>query len=80
VWDALRRGIDDVPAPLAVTVRVRTEVLALYLRVHAVDLVTGPEPGWTRVELQVLSLLGAQPLLAPRRGSPRPRRTPPRSR
>ena len=74
VWDTLRRGIDDTPAPLAVTARVRDEVLAMFLRVHAADLATpaaaGPtpapedEPGWTRVELRFRSHLAAQPLLA----------------
>jgi len=71
VWEILRRRIDDIPAPLAVTVRVRDEILALFLRVHAADLaVPAPadlpsdEPGWTRVELRFRSLLGAQPLLS----------------
>ncbi|MEU7380106.1 WYL domain-containing protein [Streptomyces sp. NPDC042207] len=76
VWDRLRRGIDDLPAPLAVTVEVRDDILAMFLRVHAADLAvplvapeTVPpdravEPGWTRVELRFRSLLAAQPLLA----------------
>jgi predicted DNA-binding transcriptional regulator YafY len=79
VWPALRRTIDDVPAPVAVTVRVRDEVLPLFLRVHQADLAdpipaaglaAGPaagsdgDPGWTRVELRFRALLGAQPLLA----------------
>ncbi|HEV3356917.1 MAG TPA: WYL domain-containing protein [Pseudonocardiaceae bacterium] len=68
VWDTLRRGIDDIPAPLAVTARVRDEMLALFLRVHATDL-AGPaqpanEPGWSLVELRFRSHLAAQPLLA----------------
>lgn len=68
VWDALRRGIDDIPAPVAVTVRVRDDMLAMFLRVHAADL-AGParqtaEPGWSRVELRFRSHLAAQPLLA----------------
>ena len=74
VWETLRRGIEDIPAGLAVTARVRDEVLAMFLRVHAVDLAApaaaGPppepedEPGWTRVELRFRSHLSAQPLLA----------------
>jgi predicted DNA-binding transcriptional regulator YafY len=38
VWQTLRRSIDDLPASLAVTVRVRNEVLAMFLRVHQADL------------------------------------------
>jgi len=71
VWEILRRRIDDIPAPLAVTVRVRDEILALFLRVHAADLAApatadlpSDEPGWTRVELRFRSLFGAQPLLS----------------
>lgn len=74
VWEVLRRSIDDVPAPLVVTARVRDEVLAMFLRVHAADLCelapatptphTPDEPGWTRVGLRFRSFLGAQPLLA----------------
>lgn len=71
VWEVLRRGIDDIPATLPVTARVRDEVLALFLRVHAADLappgvppVGEDEPGWTTVELRLRSHLAAQPLLA----------------
>lgn len=67
VWDALRRGIEDLPARAAVTARVRDETLPLFLRFHAADVVTAEpaaEPGWTRVELRFRSLLAAQPLLA----------------
>lgn len=69
VWEVLRRGIDDVPAPVAVTVRVRTAVLAMFLRVHAADLAGPadgfrPEPGWTPVELRFRSLYAAEALLA----------------
>ena len=73
-WETLRRGIEDTPAELAVTARVRDEVLAMFLRVHAADLAeptpANPlpqlqdEPGWTRVDLRFRSHLGAQPLLA----------------
>jgi predicted DNA-binding transcriptional regulator YafY len=74
VWETLRRGIDDIPAEVAVTARVRDEVLALFLRVHAADLAAPaavglpPEledkPGWTRVELRFRTHLSAQALLA----------------
>jgi predicted DNA-binding transcriptional regulator YafY len=69
VWDVLRRRIDDIPAQLTVTVRVRDGVLPMFLRVHAADLADGDpvpddEPGWTRVELRFRSLLAAQALLA----------------
>lgn len=73
-WETLRRGIEDIPAELAVTARVRDEALAMFLRVHAADLAApataGPlqelehEPGWTTVELRFRSHLAAQPLLA----------------
>ncbi|MGH3170017.1 MAG: helix-turn-helix transcriptional regulator [Trebonia sp.] len=72
VWDTLRRAIDDIPASLAVAVRVRDEILAMFLRVHQADLAapaSAPpkredEPGWTRIELRFRSHLSAQPLLA----------------
>ncbi|HJP74244.1 MAG TPA: WYL domain-containing protein [Pseudonocardiaceae bacterium] len=69
VWEVLRRRIDDVPAPFAVTARVSEEMLPLFLRFHAADLASRPEPeadrpGWTRVELRFRSLLSAQPLLS----------------
>ena len=73
VWEALRRGIDDLPAPVAVTVRVRDDLLALFLRVHQVDLADpglaespppAAEAGWSTVELRFRSLFGVQPLLA----------------
>jgi predicted DNA-binding transcriptional regulator YafY len=80
VWQTLHRGIDDVPATLAVTVRVRDEILALVLRVHQADLAPsavaappepvaappepGGEPGWTTVELRFRSLYAAEALLA----------------
>ncbi|HEY2240767.1 MAG TPA: YafY family protein [Streptosporangiaceae bacterium] len=76
VWPPLRRTIDDVPTPVAVTVRVRDEMLPLFLRVHQADLADPTPPagpagqpaagpaGWTQVELRFRALLGAQPLLA----------------
>jgi predicted DNA-binding transcriptional regulator YafY len=72
-WETLRRRIDDLPTPLAVTARVRDDSLALFLRVHQADLAdpdtaasTPPtaEAGWSIVELRFRSLLGIQPLLA----------------
>ncbi|MEV6610134.1 WYL domain-containing protein [Kutzneria sp. NPDC051319] len=72
-WEILRRRIDDLPAPLAVTVRVRDDTLALFLRVHQADLadpdqVDSPPPatqtGWTTVELRFRSLFATQTLLA----------------
>jgi predicted DNA-binding transcriptional regulator YafY len=69
VWEVLRRSIDDVPAPLPVTVRVRDTALPLFLRFHQTDLAdraSEPDdsPGWTRVHLRFRSLFAAQPLLA----------------
>ncbi|MFE2972391.1 helix-turn-helix transcriptional regulator [Streptomyces sp. NPDC059340] len=74
VWQALRRRIDDIPAPLAVTARIRNEILAKFLRIHEADLTaptptdsppeTEDEPGWTTVELRFRSLLAAEALLA----------------
>jgi predicted DNA-binding transcriptional regulator YafY len=69
VWDVLRRAIDDVPKPLAVTVRVRDEMLATFLRVQITDLAPveprpADVPGWTVVELSFRSPLAAQTLLA----------------
>ena len=43
VWDTLRRVIDDIPAPLLVTVSVRREILGKFLRIHQADL-AGPPP------------------------------------
>ncbi|TQM38826.1 helix-turn-helix transcriptional regulator [Pseudonocardia cypriaca] len=74
VWDTLRRSIDDIPAPLAVTVSVRREVLAKLLRVHEADLAPPPADGRAReaiggpereiVELRFRSLVAAEALLA----------------
>jgi predicted DNA-binding transcriptional regulator YafY len=67
VWDILRRAIDDVPAEVPVTARVRDEIVAMFGRIHAPDLVTGPEPdqpGWQRFELRFRSVFAAQALLA----------------
>jgi predicted DNA-binding transcriptional regulator YafY len=74
VWQTLRRHIDDIPAAVAVSARVRDDLLAMFLRVHAADL-AGPmppesppqpaeEPGWTIVELRFRSLLAVETLLA----------------
>lgn len=41
VWEALRRRVDRIPAPVRVVVRVRRSVLARFLRYHEADL-AGP--------------------------------------
>ena len=66
VWETLRRNIDDFPAPFAVTVRVRDESLALFLRFHAADVAEPPKAGsgWSTVELRFRSMLPAQSLLS----------------
>lgn len=74
VWQGLRLRIDDIPAPLAVTARVRNEILARFLRIHEADLAAPApaesppepegEPGWTKVELRLRSLPAAETLLA----------------
>ncbi|HKS98105.1 MAG TPA: YafY family protein [Rugosimonospora sp.] len=73
VWDGLRRRIDDIPAPVAVVVRVRREILGRFLRVHAADLADPPPADLpdeadrqTRVEVQMRfrSLGAAETLLA----------------
>jgi predicted DNA-binding transcriptional regulator YafY len=71
VRESLRQASEDIPADLAVTARVRDEVLPMFLRVHPADLATaspppepGDKPGWTRAGLRFSSHLGAQPLLA----------------
>ncbi|MER6959515.1 YafY family protein [Streptomyces sp. NPDC000618] len=70
VWDTLRRRIDDIPALIAVTVKVRDEILAKFLRIHEPDLDPARpsqaeyEPGWTRVELRFRALVAAEMLLA----------------
>lgn len=43
IWDTLRRVIDDIPAPLLVTVSVRREILGKFLRIRQADL-AGPPP------------------------------------
>jgi predicted DNA-binding transcriptional regulator YafY len=78
VWDTLRRRIDDIPAPLPVTVSVRRETLAKFLRVHDADLADPPpadslsgdsdgdgdSPERVTVELRFRSLTAAEALLA----------------
>ena len=74
IWDTLRRRIDDIPAPIAVTVSVRREVLARFLRVHDADL-AAPQPDGRAseaagdrdreiVELRFRALFAAEALLA----------------
>ncbi|MFI7132765.1 helix-turn-helix transcriptional regulator [Nonomuraea sp. NPDC050153] len=70
VWESLRRHIDDIPAPVPVTVSVRREVLGKFLRIHQADLAGPPpsDPGGrperVRVELHFRSLIAAEVLLA----------------
>lgn len=74
VWDALRRRIDDIPAPPAVTVSVRREILAKFLRIHEADLAspqadvqlpeTDGDPERVTVELRFRALIAAEALLA----------------
>jgi predicted DNA-binding transcriptional regulator YafY len=73
VWDSLRRRIDDIPTPVAVTVSVSRQILGRFLRVHQADLAgpppaepatqAGTEPQRVRVELQFRSLGAAEALL-----------------
>lgn len=73
VWDILRRVIDEIPAPLHVTVSVRREILGKFLRLHEADLAApppaGPPPGTghqggrVQVELRFPSLRAAEILL-----------------
>ena len=72
VWDTLRRRIDDVPAPVPVTVSVRREILVMFLRIYEADLAApipaGSSPGGcpqerVHVELRFRSLYAAEALL-----------------
>ncbi|MGO4756034.1 helix-turn-helix transcriptional regulator, partial [Streptomyces sp. 2MCAF27] len=75
VWNTLRRRIDDIPAPVAVTVGVRREILARFLRIHEADLAPAPDaprsaaeadsgdPERQLVELRFRSLGAAEALL-----------------
>jgi predicted DNA-binding transcriptional regulator YafY len=73
VWDPLRRRIDDIPTPVAVTVSVSRQILGRFLRVHQADLAgpppaepateAGSDPQRVRVELQFRSLGAAEALL-----------------
>jgi predicted DNA-binding transcriptional regulator YafY len=66
VWAALRRDVEDRPAPLLVVVRVRREWLDIFGRMCAAHL-TGPLPAaageWTTVELRYPGVMAARPLL-----------------
>jgi predicted DNA-binding transcriptional regulator YafY len=67
LWESLRREVEDRPAPLEVTVRVRREWLDLFGRMCAAHL-SGPLPAaageWTTVELRYPGVMAARPLLA----------------
>jgi predicted DNA-binding transcriptional regulator YafY len=73
VWDSLRRRIDDIPTPVAVTVSVSRQILGRFLLVHQADLAgpppaepateAGSEPQRVRVEMAFRSLGAAEALL-----------------
>jgi predicted DNA-binding transcriptional regulator YafY len=73
VWDSLRRRIDDIPTPVAVTVSVRRQILGRFLRIHQADFAgpapaepatePGGDPERVRVQLQFRSLGAAEALL-----------------
>ena len=72
VWDTLRRRIDDVPAPVPVTVSVRREILGMFLRIYQ-DCLAAPIPAGSsaadcpqeqvHVQLRFRSLYAAEALL-----------------
>ena len=70
MWDGLRRRIDDIPTPVAVTVDVSQHMFGTFLRVHQADLAGPPpmessgEPRRIRVEMRFRSLIAAEALLA----------------
>ncbi|MFG2793343.1 WYL domain-containing protein [Streptomyces sp. NPDC048419] len=73
VWEYLRRSIDDIPTPLAVTVRVRDHTLALFparsqSRPRPLpqkrSRTAGAHEGWTEVDLLFQLLFGATAHLA----------------
>jgi predicted DNA-binding transcriptional regulator YafY len=73
VWDSLRRRIDHIPTPIAVTVSVSRQILGRFLRVHRADLAgpppaepateAGSDPERVRLQLQFRSLGAAEALL-----------------
>lgn len=73
VWDTLRRGIDDIPTPVCVTVSVRREILGRFIRVHQADLAepasadpspaTAARPERIRIDMRFRSLGAAEALL-----------------
>jgi predicted DNA-binding transcriptional regulator YafY len=70
LWESLRHGVDNVPGPLGVTVKVQRPVLARFLLLHGAELAAPPpEPTGAEstdpVQLQVRfrSLASAEQLL-----------------
>ncbi len=67
LWEALRREVEDRPAPLAVLVRVRREWLDLFGRICAANL-TEPVPvatgEWAEVRLRFAAVKAARTLLS----------------
>lgn len=66
VWEVLRRQVEDRPADVRVTARVRPDRLDLFLRIQANQLAAEPVPAgeWTHVELALPSVMAARALLA----------------
>lgn len=68
VWAELRRGIDEAPAAVDVTVRVRRTSLGHFLRLHQSDLAQPPPDGppgeWVQLALKLRAVGAARPLLA----------------
>ncbi|WP_405890001.1 YafY family transcriptional regulator [Streptomyces sp. NBC_00133] len=66
VWEVLRRQVEDRPADVRVTVRVRADRLDLFLRIQASQLAAEPVPAgeWAHVELALASTMAARALLA----------------
>jgi len=67
LWESLRRGVEDRPAPLEVLVRVRREWLDMFGRICAAHL-TEPLPDatgeWTEVRLRFAAVKAARTLLS----------------
>ncbi len=89
LWRALRRQVEDRPAPLAVTARVRRSWLGVFRRVCATHLVDGEDddggddPEWAVVRLRfggvpaariLPSFGGDAEVMSPARGAGRPGR------
>ncbi|MEV5549917.1 YafY family protein [Streptomyces sp. NPDC052309] len=70
VWEVLRRGVEERPGGLVVTVRVRPDRLDMFLRLNAASLAGRPEGGgggddeWATVRLAYGSVVEVRQLLA----------------